>query len=176
MSPKHERTVSISAVIIALAACVTSVWQGIETRTHNRLSVTPKLSIVRVSATSQQTIGEGIVPGFYVENNGAGPAVVVKVRVYVEGAIQSDRGYNGWDSAISELGIDVPWVRFYGFNTGDTIGVRQRRYLLYVVNPRERQLSDLYRFSQALENVKIEIEYESIYKEDAIEVYDHPAS
>ena len=40
-----DTVVSLSAIIIAIASIVVTIWQGIENRNHNRLSVRPKLAI-----------------------------------------------------------------------------------------------------------------------------------
>ena len=40
-----DTIVSFSAIVIAIASVVVTIWQGIETRKYNRLSVRPKLGI-----------------------------------------------------------------------------------------------------------------------------------
>lgn len=171
---RNDVVVSFAAAVIALAALVTSVWQGIETRNHNRQSVQPKLHIDRIEA-NYTSFESGVVPGFSLINNGIGPAIVRDVRVYVDGSLQpNEYGFNGWKNAIRALTVDEAWVRFYGFNDGDALRDGQARRLLYVVENGALGSAGLNRFSSVLARVRIEIDYESIYGDSDTLVYYDP--
>ena len=73
----------IQAATLFVAACALAVtiWQGIVTRKHNRLSVTPVLTLYRRE-------GDGRIS---VRNNGTGPALVIEYEVYFgEGLLKEE--------------------------------------------------------------------------------------
>ena len=164
MTNKSELAISFSAMIIALAAMVTTVWQSMETRNHNRLSVAPKLVVYSNSTKFLDSVKQGVKPGIFVENHGLGPAIVENVRVYVNGSLKPDDGYNGWKAAIKDLNINYHWVRIYGFSDGDAIREDRQFGILHIV-PGLVNSKNLLRFSKAMEQVRVEIDYESIYGE-----------
>ena len=67
------------AAIIAIAAVGLAIWEGLENRRHNRLSVVPKLDTVRDFDMLEQTFSLGFVSA------GLGPAVVKNLCFYVDG-------------------------------------------------------------------------------------------
>ena len=79
MSP--TMIVSWAAVAIAAVALGFSIWQGIEQRRHNRLSVKPTLAYYVTSGEP-----DGRAAGVYITNVGAGPAFPVRTRVVFDGA------------------------------------------------------------------------------------------
>ncbi len=44
-----ELLIGIAGIIIALGAAITTIWQGILTRQHNRLSVKPIIRIITMT-------------------------------------------------------------------------------------------------------------------------------
>ncbi|MBU2514552.1 hypothetical protein KJ966_24770 [bacterium] len=76
-----DKVLAISTTVIALVAVVVSIWQGIETRKHNRLSVKPILDLVYVNKYEP----EKTYPGIYLENYGVGPAIIKEVIVKLDG-------------------------------------------------------------------------------------------
>jgi len=65
-------------ILIAVCAVGLTLWQGYQTRIHNRLSVRPDL----VQLRSVRPYQEGI--GIYIENNGLGPGTIVKLTLYFD--------------------------------------------------------------------------------------------
>ena len=76
--------VSFSAMAIALASIIISIWQGIEMRRHNRLSVRPRLEIVY--RVDDQWFG------YILINNGLGPAVISSKTIFVDDGTDSGDG------------------------------------------------------------------------------------
>ena len=76
MNNKTDKILSISAIVVAVASIIISVWQGIENRHHNRLAVTPKLDISYTSRSNSF--------GFIVKNNGIGPAILNVRSIHFE--------------------------------------------------------------------------------------------
>ena len=67
--------IQFAALVVAVCALVVTVWQGAVTRKHNRLSVTPVLTLFRREI-------DGIIT---VKNNGIGPALIISQEVYFRG-------------------------------------------------------------------------------------------
>jgi hypothetical protein len=68
-----------ASLTIALCALLFSAWQGYQTRRHNRLSVSPRLTTWIDSSENQ---GEHSVE---LMNNGIGPAVIKSFELAVDG-------------------------------------------------------------------------------------------
>ena len=67
--------IQFAALVVAVCALVVTVWQGVVTRKHNRLSVAPVLTLYRREI-------DGIIT---VKNNGIGPALIISQEVYFRG-------------------------------------------------------------------------------------------
>ncbi len=74
-APAALDPVQAATLIVAICALVVTVWQGVVTRKHNRLSVTPVLTLYRREI-------DGIIA---VKNNGTGPALIISQEVYFKG-------------------------------------------------------------------------------------------
>ena len=72
-----ELTLSISAMIIAIASIAVSVWEGYTMRQHYHLSISPKLDW-SFSSTMNQA-------GFVIANKGLGPAIITSRHIYIDG-------------------------------------------------------------------------------------------
>jgi hypothetical protein len=51
-----DTVTAIAATVIALLALIVSIWQGVTSREHNRLSVKPHLDIAWIGDTSNELI------------------------------------------------------------------------------------------------------------------------
>lgn len=113
-----------AAGIVAVAAVGLAVWEGLENRRHNRLSVVPKVDAVRDFDMREQTFSFGLL------SSGLGPAVVRDLRIYLDGRkvydkstehefawteiypILRDKGLEIWDSYYIEGQYLVPGERY----------------------------------------------------------------
>ena len=85
------------AILVALAAFIVAFWQGLLTRRHNRLSVTPHLSCQsHLGGTSGRF-------GLTVSNFGIGPARIKQVAVFVDDEKMEGSDDDGWEDAIDKL-------------------------------------------------------------------------
>jgi hypothetical protein len=75
--------VQSASLVVAVCALVVTVWQGVVTRRHNRLSVTPVLTLYRREI-------DGIIS---VKNSGIGPALIVSQEVYFKGEPLNDDSF-----------------------------------------------------------------------------------
>src|ERR1051325_6864496 len=86
-----EIVIGIAATIIAISALIVSIWQGAETRRHNRLAFRPALAFgVEENSTDS---------GIYLYNSGNGPALIKRFAVYVDGQPVQGIGSKMWDNA-----------------------------------------------------------------------------
>jgi hypothetical protein len=111
----------VSSGIIALCALILSLYQGYQTRKHNRLSFKPHLT------TWTNTNPE---MGFYsVEliNNGLGPALIEEFTVRVDGKVIDGRGAEPIEKGLKILFPAHEYVSHHGFvGKGYAMGPKQR--------------------------------------------------
>ena len=97
---------AIAALIVAAAALGTAVWQGLETRRHQRLSVAPALVFEWNDSENFDFVG------LKLSNQGTGPGLVGPFHIFVDGEQVLD---GRWETAIQRLGIDDDddWVEWW---------------------------------------------------------------
>lgn len=95
----------VATALIALVALGLSIYEGWESRRHNRLSVRPFLTeAVRMSPAHERMC-------LVLKNNGLGPAVVKKWTLHVDGKPCEELGLKTWEQltahlCLGELGIE----------------------------------------------------------------------
>ncbi len=155
---KHmEAIVSIAAVVIALAALVVSVWDRVETRYHDRLSVTPNLTY-----SEDFSLGRPKEVGIALSNAGIGPAVVTSFAIYVDDNLVTDTTSGGWTSAIPTLGLGDTWVIYHWWEPDDIIPVGDKVWLL-AIEPADQNAERIDSLQKAVSRLRIRVEYRSIY-------------
>ncbi len=152
--------ISIAALVAALAAVGVAVWQGAETRRHNRRSVKPHLTYYTFFSANHPCAG------LELSNNGVGPAVITRFEVLVDGTLMPNDGARGWHRALEILSLEPGWALFHWLDPDDAIRVGESLWLLAIpekhLNPeRERLLRD------AIPRLEVRVEYRSVYDEPA---------
>jgi len=89
-----DRVTAIATVIIAVTALVVSIWQGIETRKHNRLSVRPHLVFFTDFSSQDSELG------IFIKNNGVGLAYIKNVEISVNGKVMPNSSCN-WKNILN---------------------------------------------------------------------------
>lgn len=147
---------SLSAVLIALAALFVAVWEGLENRKHNRLSVVPRLRIDRHTYA-------GSPVAVSLCNNGTGPAIVRSFSVLVDGRQVRADDLPLAAAAAKMIGVAGPY-HSYTPAPGDALAPSETKELLQILNPPEeiRERKDLRR---QLLRIDFLISYESVYGE-----------
>jgi len=166
-----------ATTVIALAAVVVSFWTGYETRRHNRLSVKPLLGIAGNTAPGPEY-------GLILSNDGAGPALVTGWKIsyknelmgeYQEGKQGLDNWNNiemGWLKIREKLCIRPDLIACGSYNV---IRSGQRYPIFWITQTdwnKELSKENRQEFSEALKQIKVEIDYESIYRERNTCVYE----
>lgn len=179
MSRSSERVVSVAATVIALAALLLSVWSGLESRRHNRISVTPKLALEIETETERVTRRTYLATELHgssgsaelrLYNSGLGPAVLERMEVHVDGQKMAEDGAGGLRQAVAQLGLDEKSVYYGRHPAGHTLREGSHALLLgfYIgglaYEPYERRTV----FLCALRRLGLRINYESIYGERLI--------
>jgi hypothetical protein len=97
---RPELVVSISSIIIAVAALSVAVWQGQATIRHDRLMVKPHVTIWRAYESEKE-------PCFRLElrNYGLGPAFIAKVRALVGDQAYSVDTMDQWGMVMQQIGM-----------------------------------------------------------------------
>ena len=148
-----ERILSVSAIVIAVVSIVISVWEGIETRKHNRLSVMPKLEI------TYKRSGDHF--GYIVTNNGLGPAIIISKKILVDGQEINYSGFSGIEDFLEKLDLQDKFVKQGVIDPGYTIRsgdhVQIVLFTLTGVQNAEELLMNVHN------RVSIEIQYKSMY-------------
>jgi hypothetical protein len=145
---------AIAATVVALLALSVSLWQGIISREHNRLSVKPHLDIAWIGDTT----GNG---GIRIDNAGIGPAEILKFEIIIDGKHNIDWDKESWETIIHEL-----WPQQHGkrkpyyvlLRPGDVLKEGRVLYLLKFCSSDDGSFCPMKRLS-------VRIEYQSIYGE-----------
>lgn len=171
MGNKSENQFSLPAMLVALAACFVSIWQGIETREHYRKTLMPHLVIGSTHTSTRGSIDGGKRPEISVRNSGVGPAFISDVKVFVDDRLMNDSDErNGWDRAAAVLDLYEDWVRFGYFYENDVLQADGRKKLFYTL-PSQKEHEELIAFSENFDRIKIEIQYKSVYGQSFVAKY-----
>ena len=76
-----ELTLSISAMIIAIASIAISIWEGIIMRNHYHLSIQPQLNY---SFEASYNHNDTHMAYYEIKNNGLGPAVITDIKYFID--------------------------------------------------------------------------------------------
>jgi hypothetical protein len=146
--------VAVSSLVVALAAVAVTIWQGMLTRKHNRLSVLPRLRI----DFDHPTGGEVVVT---LMNTGLGPAVINSYEVRVDGAPSPVSGMLRLGHAVIGLGL-VESFYAYAPAPSDVFAAGEKRTLLSF-RPAKDNDQERDRIHTALARVTLDFAYESMY-------------
>ena len=157
-----ELTLSISAMIVAIASITISVWEGSTMRKHYHLSVMPRLNnFFTVDDSSSANNASAI---FTINNNGLGPSVITSRDYFVDGN-KIDDSKNHFSVILSDLlnFNNTAGNTFSTIKKGTTISVGDnlRVFGMYFSNRKSfyRQRMELH------DRLSYIIKYESLYGE-----------
>jgi hypothetical protein len=155
-----DRSVAIASAAIALMALVATIWDGVETRHHNRLSVAPRLDFYSVHSTSMDHPDNYIA----IENKGFGPAIIKGFHITVNGARYTALGRKNMTALVKHLGLYTRGVAFSSPEMDDTFKPSEFSKLLQI-DPNKTTPALMKSFNDASGRMKLEVEYESLYGE-----------
>ena len=156
----------ILALFIAFVALAVAIWQGIETRKHNRLSVKPHLYFSTYSVS-------GGPAGLRVTNGGLGPAIIKRFSLAVDNKWIDDTRRGGWLEASRLLGAEkiasVLDMSFY--SPGQIVESGESQYILHT--PKDKRTTDTDQYlNEFVKRLSVKIDYESAYKETFVATWE----
>lgn len=148
---------SISAVVVALAALATAIWQAFLTRKHNRLSVTPS-----VTTASRLIKGDSIK--LCIENNGIGPAIINSVKIsHKEKEFKIER-YEDLKAFFISFDINLDVVNHIATLPTSPATLAHGQAITFFDILDSKNDSELHsKLKEIIESMKIEIDYKCIY-------------
>lgn len=147
-----------STIFLSALALIATIWHSYKVRQHFKLTVRPLLNIDYTTYSSDDK------RGIYLENNGVGPAIVKNFFVYLDDELIINGNNGSWWDITVKLEIDTEFVQVFKFRANDSIASNCRQYLYYFEGANKVHTS-YSGFNHSLKRIKIEVEYESIYKE-----------
>lgn len=161
-----ESVTALGAVFTAFVALAVGVWDNVESRRHNRLSVVPHVSLTTTLNTSQTDSAH--VGLLTVRNEGVGPAIIRSVRIRVRDDDYRDQEFETWGEARGAIEriLDVKVTGRAELEDGSVLGTGRQLDLVTVETtgpiPRVR-VGDGHPFGRLLMRLSVQIHYESVY-------------
>jgi hypothetical protein len=149
---------STIATITAVAAITLGIIDSVQTRAHNRLSVSPYIVVdYSIAAQTDQSVFR-----VNLSNEGVGPAIIKSVRITLPDSLggRSHESWNDVAALLRERGAEVP--TYWNYEGGEAVGVQGSRELIRINVPAAIAPTLL----PLLTDMNVEITYASIYRED----------
>jgi hypothetical protein len=150
-----DTILSVSAIIIAFTSICISIWEGMETRNHNRLSVRPKLEVFFNGGKDSF--------GYNVINSGLGPAIITKMKISIDGNKINSAGFSGFDEFINKLDLKGIDLSHSAIDSGITIIAGSSKIIIGCkfdkTDNRDKLLTNIFK------RVSIALGYVSMYNE-----------
>ena len=150
-----ELTLSISAMIIAIASITVSIWEGYTMREHYHLSLSPRLDWVFSSANNQT--------GFVITNKGLGPAIVTSRHIYIDGE-KIDESKMKFPYIIAQKLFDNKMLHSAHTLDIESVIDEGEDIVLYSIHNNNNELFHQWK-EELRDRVVFEINYESLYGE-----------
>jgi hypothetical protein len=149
----------IATTIIALCALALSIWQGVQTRRHNRLSFRPHLT------TWTNTDAE---KGFYtieLTNNGIGPALIEEFLVKVDGKVISGQGTEPIEKGLKIIFPNLEYTSLRGYVAKGYSMAAKGKVTIAAIQFLKQPFPSLEFMERASNRVSLDIPYKSFYGE-----------
>ena len=153
----NELFLSIIGTIIALSAAATTIWQGLLTRRHNRLSVKPLLRIDKITVMGQKA-------SIILANRGVGPATISSVKFLVDGIVIEQSKIKTGFSALKKMGLDSQKYKIFEILHQESFSAGEQMALFESHDKIINEIEGLM-IEKSFDRLSMEIEYESIYEE-----------
>ena len=148
---------AVAATFTALVAVVVAIWDNVETRKHNRLSVLPYIVLDHVRNDSG-LVTRGTVQ---MSNAGVGPALLHGLEITFRTEAGTDTIAAVW-GAVAPL-ISIQGVQIRGWaevDSGTALGVQQMQTLLRI-QARGEDAGE--RVQRVLDGLRLRLRYASVY-------------
>ena len=157
-----NRSIAISSILVSLLALVFTVYQGYETRRHNRLSLLPHI-FINYYLNEAETGKTGVE----IVNDGVGPAVITNFRVFYDGKKIVDdvvgTEKTTWFGIHRLLWPEEKWIPRYGYpRPGAFVQSQLRFFALEIPSDRVPKGSLVSVFCR-MKPLKIQVSYVDVY-------------
>lgn len=155
-----------TALITALIALGIGVWENVEMRRHNRLSVAPSLTFMaELQSAESDTLDEATIR---LVNEGVGPAIVDEIRISLRDDEQDHPVYHSWEDARPALEqfFDFSMTGRSEIGPGTVLSIGRTLDLVTFETPRGQHSKPSQSFQSLLDALSITIEYHSIYEDE----------
>ena len=126
---RAETVTAIAATVTAVAALSVAVWDNIQTRSYNRVSVQPHL-VLEFSKQQAPSLDSGRL---VLRNEGIGPALITSVTIQVEDSVGGVQSFESWNEARGAIHTGPLVVSGYSDLTdASAIGIERTIELLNV--------------------------------------------
>lgn len=153
---------AVMAIVIAVIALGVGVWENVQMREHNRLSVTPHLQLTAEFRSPDGTqVDQGIIR---IANEGVGPAVIERMEVTVTTTDGEKRSFATWGDArplLEEL-YGVTLSRRIELGPEVMLGADWTEEIAILEKPRTAEVP---LFPFLLDQLDFRISYRSVYGE-----------
>lgn len=153
-----EIWVSAASAVIALAALGLALFEGVQARRHNRLSLRPRLRFDFVIHQHQK------VARITVTNVGLGPALIDSVRMLVDGSAVEVSCLAEMEKLAESLGITTP-VRFSVMQKGEVLSPSDGPLDLLSIGQEAFVDGPWQTINAAFRRIGYKIQYRSMYNE-----------
>ena len=164
------RLMPLLTLVIALSAIGLAIWEGLENRRHNRLTVQPRIGAEIDAATDGTT--ESVRIG--IESTGLGPAVFTAFRIYFDGELQDSSdalGTGRWMAVGRALeGDSTAQMNAQAFSEGYFFPPGAQATLFEVSRPQRVAGDAAQPLISLLDRLAIQICYCSVYESDCDDV------
>jgi len=150
-----ELVIAIAGLIIALAAAITTIWQGVLTRRHNRLSVKPMIRIDRNSITGQPF-------NITLKNTGVGPAIIKSIQFIVDGKRIPENSQDPGKEVLDALRLETH--NFYEIYPNESFAAGEPHIVFESIKPMKSDMEAVKR-QETFKRLGIIVNYQSIYEE-----------
>ena len=128
-SSSGDRALAIAAWMTAVLALAVSIWQGLVTREHNRLSVQPASHIEY--AYYDGSADKERVAFLEIENRGLGPGWISPIEVFLDCELVGIASRETWMTVVDRLGLRSQWESDW-VDGVDALRPAQRKLLLKI--------------------------------------------
>jgi len=154
-SMNSDTIISACAVVIALIALTASFWESHITRMHNKLSVTPSLSIYFDFTNNNEA-------NMYLRSTGIGPAILKKYSWVIDDEIIEVNTINDIEDIMKRLDIEDNIVSYDLFEINSCIEPSFNKSIFTIKYINKMDMLNVKRNLDS-HSVTIKLEYESIY-------------
>ena len=160
-----DTVTAVGSLCVAVIALIFTAYQSSLSRSHNRLSVRPNLTIYQYEENNDGEYCLSLV----MANNGLGPAIVNEYEVFCNGiSLGNSKDATALiakiDEKVEEFGLASSHERVV-FHTGHSVPVNETNHLIKISSSSyNKDMLDV--FDYFISEFTVRVVYESMYKEE----------